>query len=250
MRPVIPPRRHRQAIQAFRPARVLARVARSEARFRDERRDVSRRFLRGRAFRLRWSAGRPTQHRRRTRQLLPKAQRGLRRHRERSACAGVLRYPELRERVVLATQSGPLLVLAGKIHPAFKPDSASRHIRNGVGVPSPDTALFVISEAPVSFYDFATLFRDKLHSPDALFLDGTISSLYAPALKRSDSRADLGPIIAVAEASAPLGQVRKSGTSHPGSPRLWRFDPGLHSGASPRLFKAQRFSKRRLKRPP
>ncbi|HKH44717.1 MAG TPA: phosphodiester glycosidase family protein [Thermoanaerobaculia bacterium] len=159
-------------------------------------------------------------------------------------------YPELRERVVLATQSGPLLVLAGKIHPAFKPDSASRHIRNGVGVPSPDTALFVISEAPVSFYDFATLFRDKLHSPDALFLDGTISSLYAPALKRSDSRADLGPIIAVAEASAPLGQVRKSGTSHPGSPRLWRFDPGLHSGASPRLFKAQRFSKRRLKRPP
>ena len=108
-------------------------------------------------------------------------------------------YPKLRERVVLATQSGPLLVRAGTIHPAFKPDSASRHIRNGVGVPSPDTALFVISEAPVSFYELATLFRDKLQCPDALFLDGTISSLYAPVLKRSDSRADLGPIIAVAE---------------------------------------------------
>jgi len=106
-------------------------------------------------------------------------------------------YPMLRERVVLATQSGPLLVRAGKLHPTFKPNSESRLFRNGVGVPSPDTALFVISEAPVSFYELAMLFRDKLHCPDALFLDGTVSSLHAPELKRSDSRMDLGPIIAV-----------------------------------------------------
>jgi len=108
-------------------------------------------------------------------------------------------YPKLRERVELATQSGPLLVRSGKLHPAFNTNSASRFFRNGVGVPSPDIALFVISEAPVNFYEFATLFRDKLGCPDALFLDGTISSLHAPQLKRSDSKMDLGPIIAVTE---------------------------------------------------
>ena len=108
-------------------------------------------------------------------------------------------YPGLRERVVLATQSGPLLVRGGKLHPAFRADSGSRLPRNGVGVPAPDMALFVISEAPVNFYEFATLFRDRLHCPDALFLDGTISSLYAPALGRSDLRTDLGPMLAVTE---------------------------------------------------
>jgi uncharacterized protein YigE (DUF2233 family) len=35
-------------------------------------------------------------------------------------------YPALHERVILATQSGPLLVHRGKIHPAFNTDSVSR----------------------------------------------------------------------------------------------------------------------------
>lgn len=108
-------------------------------------------------------------------------------------------YPRLRERILLATQSGPLLVRNGKLHPAFNASSESRLFRNGVGVPSPDLAFFVISEEAVSFYEFATLFRDKLQCPDALFFDGTISSLYAPALKRSEFRMDLGPIIGVTE---------------------------------------------------
>jgi uncharacterized protein YigE (DUF2233 family) len=108
-------------------------------------------------------------------------------------------YPRLREHVILATQSGPLLVRGGKIHPAFDAKSRSRFFRNGVGILSPDVALFVISEAPVNFYEFATLFRDKLHCQDALFFDGTVSSLYAPKLKRSDFRMDLGPIIAIVE---------------------------------------------------
>ena len=108
-------------------------------------------------------------------------------------------YPKLRERVILATQSGPLLVRGGKLHPAFNANSESRLFRNGVGVPSPDIAIFAISEAPVNFYEFATLFRDILHCPDALFLDGTISSLHSTELKRSDFRMDLGPIIAITE---------------------------------------------------
>ncbi|MDR3415213.1 MAG: phosphodiester glycosidase family protein [Nevskia sp.] len=107
-------------------------------------------------------------------------------------------YPQLRERVLLATQSGPLLLHAGRIHPAFRENSDSRLIRNGVGVPAQDQALFVISDTPVNFHQFATLFRDGLHCPDALYLDGSVSSLYAPQLGRSDRLVPLGPLIGVA----------------------------------------------------
>jgi uncharacterized protein YigE (DUF2233 family) len=100
---------------------------------------------------------------------------------------------------MLATQSGPLLVSAERIHPAFNPKSVSRLFRNGVGVISPHEVVFAISEGPVSFYEFATLFRDKLHCSDALFLDGTVSSLYAPPLGRNDRKIKLGPIIGVVQ---------------------------------------------------
>lgn len=108
-------------------------------------------------------------------------------------------YPLIREHVIIATQSGPLLVRGGRIHPGFNPNSTNRLIRNGVGVPSPDVAVFAISEVPITFHEFATLFRDMLNCPDALFLDGTVSSLYAPKLNRSDFRMDLGPIMGVTE---------------------------------------------------
>ena len=108
-------------------------------------------------------------------------------------------YPKLGEKILLATQSGPLLVRGGQIHPAFNARSESRLRRNGVGVPSPGSVVFAISDDPVSFYEFATLFRDELHCPDALYLDGVVSSLYAGALRRDNARADLGPIIAVTE---------------------------------------------------
>jgi uncharacterized protein YigE (DUF2233 family) len=108
-------------------------------------------------------------------------------------------YPDLGERVLLATQSGPLLVRGGKIHPAFNPTSESRIIRNGVGVPSPDVAVFAISEAPVNFYEFAAFFRDVLQCPDALFLDGVISSIHSTDRKRSDQKTDLGPIIGITQ---------------------------------------------------
>lgn len=108
-------------------------------------------------------------------------------------------YPQLKERILVATQSGPLLVHNGKMHPAFREGSENRLFRNGVGVPSPDVALFAISEAPVNFHEFTTMFRDVLHCPDALFFDGTVCSLYAPKLKRNDFRIDLGPFIGVTE---------------------------------------------------
>jgi uncharacterized protein YigE (DUF2233 family) len=109
------------------------------------------------------------------------------------------RYPALNDKVEVATQSGPLLVLDGALHPAFREDSTSRFIRNGVGILSRHEAVFAISEQPVTLYEFAVLFRNGLGCKDALFLDATVSSLHSVNLERSDVRASLGPIIGVTE---------------------------------------------------
>jgi uncharacterized protein YigE (DUF2233 family) len=108
-------------------------------------------------------------------------------------------FLQINDRVILATQSGPLLVHNGQIHPAFNASSQSRLIRNGVGVTASKDIVFAITEEPVNFHEFAVCFRDVLKCPDALFLDGVVSSLHATKLGRSDARNDLGPIIAVTE---------------------------------------------------
>ena len=107
-------------------------------------------------------------------------------------------YTALASGVRLATQSGPLLVRNGVLHPALNAASTSRLLRNGVGV-SGDTVFFVISEQPVNFYEMASYFRDELRCPDALYLDGVVSGLYSTDLQRNDSTVDLGPIIGVVE---------------------------------------------------
>ncbi|CAN7477095.1 phosphodiester glycosidase family protein [Pararhizobium sp. LjRoot255] len=96
-----------------------------------------------------------------------------------------------------ATQSGPMLVIEGTLHPAFLPRSDSLQVRNGVGVARDGKAVFAVSLEPVRFHDFATLFRDQLDCANALFLDGSISSLFAPTLNRYDNTHPMGPIIAV-----------------------------------------------------
>ena len=96
-----------------------------------------------------------------------------------------------------ATQSGPMLVIGGELHPAFLPDSTSRFIRNGVGVRPDGILVLAISEEPVTFHEFGRLFRDALGTPDALYLDGKVSRLYVPALGRHDIGLPLGPILGV-----------------------------------------------------
>jgi uncharacterized protein YigE (DUF2233 family) len=56
-----------------------------------------------------------------------------------------------------------------------------------------------LTEERVNLHQFATMFRDQLHCPDALYFDGDISSLHSTHLQRSDFRMDLGPIIGVTE---------------------------------------------------
>lgn len=92
--------------------------------------------------------------------------------------ADFARRPSSAAAVRLASQSGPMLVRRGALARDFPPASASRLIRNGVGVRADGTVVFAISDEGVNFHQFATAFRDGLDCPDALFLDGTISKLY------------------------------------------------------------------------
>ena len=94
-------------------------------------------------------------------------------------------YPTRANGVRYATQSGPLLVLDGEIHPAFTPGSQNCRLRSGIGVAQDGHVFLAISNGAVNFYDFARYFRDALGAPDALYLDGGISQLYAPHLGRS-----------------------------------------------------------------
>lgn len=100
-------------------------------------------------------------------------------------------------RIDFATQSGPMLVIDGKLHPAFAPDGTSTHVRNGVGVDKDGSAVFAISEERVSFGRFARLFRDGLGCRNALYLDGSISRLWDPGSGREDGGMALGPMVVV-----------------------------------------------------
>jgi uncharacterized protein YigE (DUF2233 family) len=98
-----------------------------------------------------------------------------------------------------ATQSGPMLIIDGKVHPKIRPDGTSQKIRNGVGACKGGAVSFAIAEDPVTFDTFARLFRDGLGCQNALFLDGSVSSLYAPELSRDDEPEPLGPIVGVVQ---------------------------------------------------
>ena len=112
-----------------------------------------------------------------------------------------LTYVETRPACRDATQSGPMLVIDGALHPRFFPESTSRFLRNGVGATSDGaTAIFAISNDRVTFYEFGSFFRDYLKLPNALYFDGKVSRLYARDQGRSDFGFQLlGPMVAVTE---------------------------------------------------
>ncbi|RWX16794.1 hypothetical protein EHI42_12030 [Rhizobium hidalgonense] len=119
--------------------------------------------------------------------------------------AGILPTDEFQKRapkVRFATQSGPMLVVAGKLNPIFIPGSTDRTRRSGVGVCGAGTVRLAISEDGVNFHDFARLFRDDLKCPDALFLDGGHGvGLYHPAMGRNDRswHGGYGPMLGLVE---------------------------------------------------
>ena len=107
-------------------------------------------------------------------------------------------YAALLTPATWATQSGPLLVHGGDIHPDFIEDSKNLKIRSGVGVRKDGTIEFAISRKPVNLYDFAALFLTKLKCPNALYLDGDISAFYVPSVKDTTPHS-FGPMFGLVE---------------------------------------------------
>lgn len=119
---------------------------------------------------------------------------------DRAGVAETLAYEEAFEAAPprFATQSGPMLVIGGELHPSFNSDGTSLRRRNGVGVSADGRQVyFVISEVPVNFHSFARLFRDGLEAPNALYLDGAVSKVYVPSIERNEGGLDMGPIVGV-----------------------------------------------------
>jgi uncharacterized protein YigE (DUF2233 family) len=110
-----------------------------------------------------------------------------------------------------ATQSGPLLLADGQLHPAFEPHSTYRAVRNAVGVITGSASvIFAISTTRVTFFELATLLGD-LGCRDALYLDGNVSSLFAPKLGRRDPGLGLGPVLLVSEPRQTLPRQAQPG---------------------------------------
>ncbi len=104
------------------------------------------------------------------------------------------------EGVTYATQSGPALVLDGKLHPAFKEGSSNlAERRSGVGILAPGKVVFAIANQPVNLHRFASFFRDQLGCQDALYLDGVVSRMYLPALGRNELDGAFGAMIGLSE---------------------------------------------------
>ena len=110
------------------------------------------------------------------------------------------RFVKSRARPAYATQSGPMLLIGGRVNPRIHDSGVSEKFRNGVGVAEGHVVRFAISNQPVTFHAFAKLFRDRLKTPDALFLDGgAASAIYAPSVSRHDRFHPMGPLVGVAE---------------------------------------------------
>jgi len=100
--------------------------------------------------------------------------------------------------VQYATQSGPMLLIDGKVHSKFNKNSKHINIRNGVGILPNGNILFAMSKQKINFYEFATYF--KLNGcKNALYLDGFVSRTYLPSKQWEQLEGNFGVIIAVTE---------------------------------------------------
>jgi uncharacterized protein YigE (DUF2233 family) len=108
-------------------------------------------------------------------------------------------YWPVEQPVRIASQSGPLLVGGGGIHPLFRQDSDNCRLRSGVGVREDGTVVLAISNGALNFHDFAVYFRDHLNTPDALYLDGSRSKLLIPAQGRVEDGQFAGILAVVAK---------------------------------------------------
>lgn len=102
---------------------------------------------------------------------------------------------EFSNNIKYATQSGPMLVIDGQLHPKFNKGSKNTHIRNGVGILPNGNLLFAMSKEKINFYDFASFFKQNA-CENALYLDGFVSRTYLPAKNHIQLDGNFGLIIA------------------------------------------------------
>ncbi len=100
--------------------------------------------------------------------------------------------------VRFATQSGPMLLINGAFHPAFKQGSININVRNGVGLLPGNKLVFAMSKEPINFYDFADWFK-KIGCRNALYLDGFVSRTYLPEKNWIQTDGNFGVLIGVTE---------------------------------------------------
>ena len=98
--------------------------------------------------------------------------------------------------VEYATQSGPMLLINGELHPRFIKGSTNLHIRNGVGILPNGNVLFAMSKERINFFDFATFFKER-GCKNALYLDGFVSRTYLPSQNWEQLDGGFGVIIGV-----------------------------------------------------
>ena len=95
-----------------------------------------------------------------------------------------------------ATQSGPMLVIDGKIHPASSKARLTQEPRRGRRQ-QPDGGALRHHGGRVSFDHFARFFRDGLGCENALFLDGTHLRHLCAGTRPRRCLVGYGPIIGV-----------------------------------------------------
>jgi uncharacterized protein YigE (DUF2233 family) len=119
---------------------------------------------------------------------------------DRKGRLSITRSENFKERVpdpLWATQSGPLLLSIGELHPKIDTDGRSVYVRNGVCLSGPGKAWFLISDENVSFGRFARFMHDELGCEDGLYFDGAVSSLWDLRGNRQGIYPELGPFVAV-----------------------------------------------------
>jgi uncharacterized protein YigE (DUF2233 family) len=102
-------------------------------------------------------------------------------------------------KIKYATQSGPMLVIDGRIHPEFKQGSANLNTRNGVGILPNNEVVFAMSKTAVNLYDFANYFK-ALGCRNALYLDGFVSRTYLPEKNWVQTDGNFGVMVGVTTA--------------------------------------------------
>ena len=140
--------------------------------------------------------------------------------------------------VRLATQSGPMLVIDGKLHPAFDHDGTSRHVRNGVGIGPQGRSACSSSATDRSRWESSRAFTATAEGPERPVLRRSGQRIVGPGERppRRDqaARADGGclqkaPATIRYAASAP----GREGLARPEAPARFRARRGRGRSARP-----------------